>query len=121
MVSKMKLSDLIKIVTEQKIDSREDYEVKIVLDSYGHIGGTKTEDVKYVSFGFDWDNGKFLITPEQTLTSLTKEQLAEIHQSMKKGSSWHAYQSYKKQQSEIDRLTKENEALKKLIEKKDDR
>lgn len=117
----MKLSDLIKIATEHKIGNKEDYEVKIVLDSYGHIGGTKTEDVQYVSFGFDWDNGNFLITPENTLTSLTKEQLKEIHQSIKKGSSWHAYQSYKAQKTEIDRLKKENDELRKLLEKKDEK
>lgn len=116
----MKLSDLINIANNHRANDRDDYDVKIVLDSYGHIGGTKTEDVKYVSFGFDWDNGKFLITPENTLTSLTKEQLEEIHQSMKKGNSWHAYQNYKAQKTEIDKLKKENDELRKLLEKKDE-
>lgn len=111
----MKLSEFVKMLNESKTPLRDDYDLYVVLDSYGNIGGTRASKVSSINFGFDWDHGKLLISTEDTLTAMTPEQLEEVHQSAKKGQSWHAYQSYKKQDEEIKRLRTENEQLKNKI------
>lgn len=39
-----------------------DWEVKVVLDQQG-IGGVPCIGIRYAYPGFDWDTGKFLMTP----------------------------------------------------------
>lgn len=82
-------------------------EARIVIQSQGSVGGTPTVAVRDALAGFDWDSGKFLIYPEQPLIPLTPEDIAAIHDSLRKGGSWHAYQSYKKQADRIKELEAE--------------
>lgn len=85
--------------------------LQIVIHSPGSVGGTPCVPVVQLGHGFDWDNHKVLLHPAQPLTTLTPEQVADISASVRKGGSWHAYQSYKKQQEKIDSLTREVEQL----------
>lgn len=78
-----------------------DLEARIVVQSQGSVGSTPSVAVSSVQAGFDWDNGKFLIYPEQALTTLTPDDVAAIRDSVRKGGSWHAYQQYKKQAERI--------------------
>ena len=84
-----------------------DFEARIVVQSQGSVGGTPTVAVSRVQVGFDWDNGKLLIYPEQALTTLTPDDVAAIRESVSKGGSWHAYQQYKKQAERIKALEAE--------------
>ena len=81
------------------IDERDaEHEVRIVVHAPGSIGGTPSVSLseRGVQVGFDWDHGKLLLYPEVPLTRLTPEDVAAIHESVKKGQSWHAYQAHKK-------------------------
>jgi hypothetical protein len=56
-----------------------DYRVVIPASSFnGGIGATPAVDIKGISFGFDWDNGRIFIHPDQKLIVDDKEtQLAK--------------------------------------------
>ena len=82
-------------------------EVRIVIQSQGSVGATPSMAVRDVVAGFDWDNGKLLIYPEQALTALTPDDIAAIRDSVRKGGSWHTYQQYKKQAECIQALEAE--------------
>jgi hypothetical protein len=86
----------------------------LVIEVYnpGSIGGTPCTKVAAIVQGNDWDGGKIILSPEQKLTSLTAEQVEAIMESARQGQSWHAYQSYKKQQDKIKALEAEVAALK---------
>lgn len=90
---------------------RREQELRVVVFQPGAVGGTPTVGVTGITAGFDWDNGKLLLTTETPLTTLKPEDVAAIRESVSKGQSWHAYQSYKKQQEKIDALTREVEQL----------
>jgi len=70
----------------------------------GSVGGTPGVAVVSMHSGFDWDNGRLLLLPEQPLTTLTPEDVAAIRDSVGKAQSWHAFQAWRKQQSEVERL-----------------
>ena len=78
----------------------------------GTVGGTPCVAVRCLGVGFDWDNGKVMIETDLPLTTLTPEDVVAIHKSAKKGQSWHAYQSYKKQADRIKTLETELAQLK---------
>lgn len=84
-----------------------DLEARIVVQSQGSVGSTPSVAVSSAQAGIDWDNGKFLIYPEQALTTLTPDDVAAIRESVRKGGSWHAYQQYKKQAERIKALETE--------------
>ena len=44
-----------------------DWEVKVILD-HPSIGGLPSVGIRYAYPGFDWDRGKFLMTPTTPLT-----------------------------------------------------
>jgi hypothetical protein len=96
----MKVKDIFEafIPRDGAIDERDaDHEVRIVVHALGSIGGTPSVSLseRGVQVGFDWDHGKLLLYPEVPLTRLTSEDVAAIHESVKKGQSWHAYQAHK--------------------------
>ena len=76
----------------------------VVVISPGSLGGTPCVPIINMHAGFDWDNGKVLLQPETPLTRLTTEDVAAIHESAKKGQSWHAFKSYEKQANQIKNL-----------------
>lgn len=96
---------------QRGLQSNNERTLQIVVNNPGTVGGTPCVAVVNLAHGFDWDNHKVLLYPEQPLTTLTPEQVADISASVRKGQSWHAYQSYKKQQEKIDALTREVEQL----------
>lgn len=61
----------------------------------GWLGGTPCVEVKDIQLGFDWDASKVMLVTEEQLTTLSPEDVAAIHESVRKGQSWHAYQAYK--------------------------
>lgn len=111
------------------IDERDaEHEVRIVVHAPGSIGGTPSVSLseRGVQVGFDWDHGKLLLYPEVPLTRLTPEDVAAIHESVKKGQSWHAYQAHKKTKEkhseqlqqckeEIAMLKAENAELRRIV------
>lgn len=126
----MKVKDIFEafIPRDGAIDERDaDHEVRIVVHAPGSLGGTPSVGLsaRGIQVGFDWDNGKLLLNPEFPLTRLTPEDVAAIHESVKKGQSWHAYQAHKKTtekhseqlqqcKEEIARLKAENAELRQL-------
>lgn len=96
----MKVKDIFEafLPREGTIDERDaDHEVRIVVHAPGSLGGTPSVALseRGIQVGFDWDHGKLLLTPEVPLTRLTPEDVAAIHESVKKGQSWHAYEAHK--------------------------
>lgn len=64
----MKFSELNRICNLLSNDRYADVKIEIVVKKpFGTIGGTPTVPVKNMYMGFDWDNGKFLIYPEENL------------------------------------------------------
>lgn len=129
----MKVKDIFEafIPRDGAIDERDaDHEVRIVVHAPGSLGGTPSVGLsgRGIQVGFDWDHGKLLLNPEVPLTRLTPEDVAAIHESVKKGQSWHAYQAHKKTKEkhseqlqqckeEIARLKAENAELRRDAER----
>lgn len=82
----------------------------------GSVGGSPGVGVVAMHSGFDWDKGRWLLQPEKPLTTLTPEDVNAIRDSVGKAQSWHAFQAWKKQQGEIDRL---KAALKSITQAQD--
>lgn len=81
----------IKAVTPRKMDAVLSVEVY----APGAIGGPPTVPVVGLGLGFDWSDGKLIIRTDKQLTTLTQEQVDAILESVRKGSSWNAYERYK--------------------------
>lgn len=90
---------------------RLDAEVKVVVCRPGSIGGTPAVSVRSAGIGIDWDARSFLIYPADQLTPLTADDVEAIRQDVRKGSSWHAFQQWKKQDARIKELEAEVAAL----------
>lgn len=71
-------------------------------------GGTPTVPVKAVFHGFDWDSGKVLFYPEQTLTKLSDEQLELMKKAMVDGSPYQI-------QKQLERTKERQEAGEKVL------
>jgi len=87
-----------------KFQSYKDLEVYVKVFNPCTVGGTPCVKVADINVGFDWDNGKILLTTESPLTELTKEDVLAIHKSAKEGQSWHSFNMYKKQAERIEEL-----------------
>lgn len=85
--------------------------VRVLVCRPGGVGPSPTVTVINAQHGFDWDSGRLLLLPAQPLTTLTPEDVAAIHESVRKGSSWHAYEKWKKQAERIKALEQEIAAL----------
>lgn len=81
-----------------------DTSVAVIVERPGSIGPTPATPVVSASVGIDWDNGSFLIKTSDPLTLLSPEDVQDIRQSVRKGGSWHAFQTYQRLQGEIDSL-----------------
>ncbi|HBK2473693.1 TPA: DUF551 domain-containing protein [Escherichia coli] len=110
-----KFSELVNRILSNNHSHRRDMDVTIVIHSPGSIGSTPSVEVQSIHAGFDWDSGKVLIFPAQSLTTLTPEQITDITDSVRKGQSWHAYQEYKKHKEQLEKLSIELDAAKQRV------
>lgn len=97
-----KFSELVARIWSNPLTQRRDPEITIIVHSPGSIGASPSVEVESIQAGFDWDAGQVLIYPVQPLTTLTPEQVADITTSVRKGQSWHAFESYKKHKVQIE-------------------
>lgn len=112
-----KFSELVARIWSNTLTQRRDPEITIAIHSPGSIGATPSVEIESIQAGFDWDAGQVLIYPTQPLTTLTLEQVADITASVRKGQSWHAYESYKKHKSQLENAAIEHA---KLLTQRDD-
>lgn len=104
----------LKEIIDRIIDRKEDYELEqlrvvIPIKSVRSVGGTPCVDIKSVMAGFDWDNGKLMIYPEQDLSKTDHDYLAKIRKQADE-IGWNVY--------EYNNLKRENKRLLKLLEDK---
>lgn len=100
----------------QRIDSLSprngQLELSIVTNATGTVAGKPVTSVWQIQPGFDWNKNQLLIYPKDQLTKLTREDVKAIHDSVKEGQSWHAYQGIKKLHERIRTLEAELATLK---------
>ena len=103
----MKLSELHRLVNVyQERMMREDPEVVVQIKlPYSTMGGQPTVPVKSLQMGFDWDAGKFIITPEENLTPADRD-FAEQMRKMQDDLGWVKLENHKLKQ-EIKKLKKQ--------------
>ena len=103
----MKLSELHRIVNLHHRDElREDPEVVINIKlPYSTVGSSPTVKVKSMHMGFDWDSGKFIITPEEDLTPSDRD-FAKQMTEMQERAGWADYEN-RNLKAEIRRLKKQ--------------
>lgn len=80
---------------------------EVLVNQPGSMGGSPAVGIVSLDLGFDWNAGRILLRPAQELSVLSQEDIAAIRESVKKGSSWHAYQQYQQQEAEKDALREE--------------
>jgi len=89
-------------------ESAKDLKVIVPVFSPGSMGGTKGVAITDIDIGFDHDHGKAILRLDGDVSKLTDKQKSAIMQSVRRGSSWHAYQQYKvmkeREQAERSRL-----------------
>ena len=108
----MKLSELKAIIDRSVEHMREgdDKEVMIAVKlPYTTVGAIPMVPVKYANSGFDWEQGKFIITPEENLSPADRD-FADQMKKMQERAGWADYEN-RGLKAEIRRLNK-------LLEKK---
>lgn len=105
------LKELVEQMEQQAIRQRlnlEDIQVVIASHKVGLIGGTPSTNIKYISLGFDWDKGKLIIYPEQTLREIDRDEIKTLKDKYEE-LGWSKYK--------IDKIVKENKKLKEQLNK----
>lgn len=87
----------------------DDLRVCIPVEVVGVVGGTPCVDVKYVTCGFDWDNGKLMIIPNVLLRETTRDEIKDIRDK---------YEELANHMRTIRELKKENKKLKEQLNTK---
>jgi len=102
----MKFSELKRIVELSHRDGHhEDPEVVVKIKlPYSTVGGLPTVKIKNIQMGFDWDSGKFIITPEEDLTPSDRD-FAKQMKEMQDRAGWADYEN-RNLKAEINRLKK---------------
>ena len=90
----MRLSELIEQLSRYVRDG-EDQEVVIPVTDQGSLGPASAVPVTSVAGGIDWDKGRVFLRPQQSLSRLSEEDVQAIHQSLRRGQSWHESQAYR--------------------------
>lgn len=67
MITVKQLKQYIDYMYERSPNTIDDYKILIVADNGREGPATKGVYAKSADFGFDWDNRKLIITPEQEL------------------------------------------------------
>lgn len=89
----MKFSELKRLVDLYYRDMREDDEVVIQIKlPYSTVGGTPFVKVKNVQPGFDWDQGKFFVIPEEDVTPSDRD-FAKQMKDMQERAGWADYEN----------------------------
>ena len=91
----MKLSDLKRIIDLRLENAlpHEDDIVRIAIKlPYQTVGAIPMVDVKSAQFGFDWENGSFILYPEEELTP-TDRDFAEKMRKMQEDLGWAQYEN----------------------------
>lgn len=107
----MKLSELKSLVDRAVETSRnyEDHEVVVAVKlPYTTVGAIPTVPVKLAFKGFDWENGKFILTPEENLTP-TDRDFAESMKKMQEKLGWAELEN-RNLKADIKRLKKQLKA-----------
>ena len=105
----MKLSELKRLVDLYYRDNYEDIEVVIQIKlPYSTVGGTPFVKVKNVYPGFDWDQGKFFVIPEEDVTPCDRD-FAKQMREMQERAGWADYEN-RNLKAEIKRLKKQLKA-----------
>lgn len=103
----LKLGELGEVITSLG-ENAKDLKVIVPVFSPGSMGGTKGVAITDIDIGFDHDHGKAILRLDGEVSKLTDKQKSAIMQSVRRGSSWHAYQQYKamkeREQAERSRL-----------------
>jgi hypothetical protein len=86
-------------------------QVGIQVVAPGSVGGTPLSGLKSVVKGFDWDNNKLILSPDDPLHMISVDEIASIEKSLK-DAGWSLY--------EFENLKKENRRLRKLLENRDE-
>lgn len=104
----MKLSEL-KHLVDLAVETSQDYEdhevVIAVKLPYTTVGAIPTVPVKLAFKGFDWENGKFILTPEENLTPADHE-FEETMKKLQDKVGWAEYEN-RNLKAEIKRLKKQ--------------
>jgi hypothetical protein len=105
----MKLSELKRIVERYYSLGGEDEEVVIQIKlPYSTVGGSPFVKVKTVYSGFDWDQGKFFIIPEEDVTPSDRD-FAKQMKEMQDRAGWADYEN-RNLKAEIRQLKKKLKA-----------
>lgn len=89
----MKFSELKRLVDLYYRDMREDDEVVIQIKlPYSTVGGTPFVKVKNVQSGFDWDQGKFFVIPEEDVCPSDRD-FAKQMKDMQERAGWADYEN----------------------------
>ena len=108
----MKLSEFIEKASRY-LRSDPDYDFELVIKykpPFNTVGGTPCVSVKSFQPGFDWNAGKFILVPEQTLT-LADAEFEKKFTDLQDKYGWAQYENrnlkadIKKLQNRIDELT----------------
>jgi len=101
----MKFSELKRLVDLYHSGSRDDNEVVIQIKlPYSTVGGTPFAKVKNVYPGFDWDQGKFFVIPEEDVTPSDRD-FAKQMKEMQDRAGWADYEN-RNLKAEIKQLKK---------------
>lgn len=110
----MKLSELKAIIDRSVEHMREgdDKEVMIAVKlPYTTVGSIPMVPVKYANRGFDWEQGKFILTPEENLTPSDRDFAKQMREMQERAGN--ADYENRRLKAEIKRLNK-------LLEKKNE-
>lgn len=102
----MRFSELKRLVDLYHRDGHyEDPQVVIQIKlPYSTVGGTPHVKVKSAYMGFDWDSGRFIITPEEDVTPSDRD-FAKQMKEMQERAGWADYEN-RNLKAEIRRLKK---------------
>jgi hypothetical protein len=105
----MKLSELYEMIGRMATYGDQDAEVVIQIKlPYATVGAQPRVPVKNVQMGFDWDQGKFFIVPEEDLTPSDRD-FAKQMKEMQDRAGWAAYEN-RNLKAEIKQLKKQLKA-----------
>ena len=86
--------------------------VKVPITTITSIGGTPCVDVNRANIGFDWDNGKFMIYPDKSLSLTDNDQLEKMRKEAEQ-IGWNGY-NIRNLKAEIKKLRTEITTLKEI-------